>query len=63
MELSPSWEAASCAATQELPNTLCNLKFHYRDHKKPPLVPILRQIDPIHVNITDIKIIHFRILN
>jgi hypothetical protein len=29
-ELIPSWEAASCAATQELPSTLWNPKVHYR---------------------------------
>jgi hypothetical protein len=30
MELSPSWEAANCAATQELPSILWNPKFYYR---------------------------------
>jgi hypothetical protein len=30
MELNPSQEAASCAATQEIPNILWNEKFHYR---------------------------------
>jgi hypothetical protein len=37
MELSPSWEAANHAPTQELSNILWNLKVRYRVHMIPPL--------------------------
>jgi hypothetical protein len=47
-ELSPSWGAINCTATQELPSILWNPKVHVR--KSPPLVPILSHINPVHTS-------------
>jgi hypothetical protein len=62
MELSPSWEAANCAATRELPSILWNPEVHYRVHKSLPPVPILSQIDPIHTIPSYLSKIHFNIV-
>jgi hypothetical protein len=59
MEQSLSWEAANCAAIQELPKILWNLQVHYRVHKNPQLVPILSQINPVHKALDDLSMIHF----
>jgi hypothetical protein len=60
-EMSPSWEAANCAATQELPSILWNPKVQYRVHKSLPLVPTLSHISPIHTIPSYLSKIHFNI--
>jgi hypothetical protein len=63
MELSPSWEAANCAATQELPSILWNPKVYYRVNKSIQLDPILSQINPIRTIPSYLSKIHFNIVN
>jgi hypothetical protein len=41
---SPSWEANSYSASQEIAHLLWNPKVHHRVHKSPPLVPVLIQM-------------------
>jgi hypothetical protein len=48
MEPNPFLEAASRSGTQEFPNILLNSKVYYRVNNSPSLVPILREINPVH---------------
>jgi hypothetical protein len=63
MELSPSWDPANCAATQEIPSVLWNPKVHYRVHKSPPLVPTQNQINPIRTIPPYLSKIHLNIVH
>jgi hypothetical protein len=63
LELSPSWEAASCAATQEFSNIISNPKVHYRVHKSPTPAPILSQINPVHTTLSYLSETHFNIIH
>jgi hypothetical protein len=60
MELSPSWEAASRSATQEIPKILWNPKFHYLVNKSPTLVPTQRQINPVYTTSSYLSTIRFK---
>ena len=49
MVQSPSWEANSFAASQEIPCISRNPNVHYRTHKRPPPVSILGQPYTVHI--------------
>ena len=49
MVQSPSCEANWFAASQEIPRISRSPKVHYRTHKRPPPVSILRQPNPVHI--------------
>ena len=60
---SPSWEANWFAASQEIPRISRNPKVHYRTHKRPPLVSILSQPNPVHIPTSHLLEIHPKIIH
>jgi hypothetical protein len=61
MEQSPSWEADSLSASQEIPRAVWNQKVYYRVNKSPPPVPIQSQLNPVQTRTTRSRKINFTI--
>jgi len=62
MEPSPSWEANTHSASQEIPILLRNSKVHHSVHISPPLIHILCQIYPVHIFSPHFSNIHSNII-
>jgi len=57
IEQSPSWEVS-----QVIRSILWKPEVHYRIHNSPPPVPVLRQINPVHVPLSHLLTTHSNII-
>ena len=63
MVQNPSWEFNWFAASQEILRISRNPKIHYRTHKRPPLVSILGQPNPVYIPTSHLLEIHPNIIH
>jgi len=61
-DLSPSWESNSSSVRPEIPSTLWTLNIFHIVHQNPPLLPVLKQIIPVHAFPTRFLEIFFNII-
>jgi len=57
-----SGESINSSVSQEIRRTFWNRKVHFHDHKRPPLVSVLRKINPLPIFPTDSFMIHSYII-
>jgi hypothetical protein len=62
MQQSPSLEANSFSASQEISHILWQPKVHYRVQNSPSLLLVLSQINPAHVLASYLLKVHFNII-
>ena len=62
MEHSISWEGNRFSASQEIHRILWNRKVYYCNHKCPPPVHVLSQLDPVHTPSSHFLQIHLSII-